>query len=270
MPYSHSTYFPKATDMVHMPRLRRASFYNAGAERMHALFSQLSFPALERVEFAYLDNLSPILKHLKRQVFASLPLTHLRIESCYFNELKFMQLLGRFPLLRTLELVDVEDISSNFLNGLSAHPPTQDWICPRLETLSFDGCSTVNWDALRGLVESRLPANSSIRMVKPPNKDFVRGNTLLSSSASSYAAQQQRQHMSSASSSSFSTSVRSGGSSSASRSSSGTGPKRLKTIDLTRCHQISQEMIQWLRMYVSEVRCDSVKTYWGEYGFGSA
>lgn len=114
--YSHSTYFPKATDMVHMPRLRRASFYNAGAERMHAIFSQLSFPALERVEFAYLDNLSPILKHLKRQVFASLPLTHMRIESCYFNELKFMQLLGRFPLLRTLELIDVEDISSNFLN----------------------------------------------------------------------------------------------------------------------------------------------------------
>ncbi|KLO15988.1 hypothetical protein SCHPADRAFT_823890 [Schizopora paradoxa] len=270
--YSHSTYFPKATDMVHMPRLRRASFYNAGAERMHAIFSQLSFPALERVEFAYMDNLSPILKHLKRQVFTSLPLTHFRIESCYFNELKFMQLLARFPLLKTLELIDVEDISSNFLNGLSAHPPTQDWICPRLETLSFDGCSTVNWDALRGLVESRLPANSSSRMVKPPNKDFVRGNTLLSSSASSYAAQQQNRHSSSVSSS-FSSSVSTGGSTGtkyATNRASGTVPKRLKTLDLTRCHQISQEMIQWLRMYVSEVRCDSVKTYWGEYGFSSS
>jgi len=240
---------------------------------MLALFSLLSFPALERVEFAYLDNLTPILKHLKRQVFTSLPLTHLRIESCYFNELKFVQLLGRFPLLRTLELVDVEDISSNFLNGLSAPPPTQDWICPRLETLSFDGCTSVTWDSLRGLVESRLPANSSSRMVKPLNKDFVRGNTLVSSSASSYAAQQQRRPLSSASSS-FSSSVKSGGSSSAKytsgrSSTSGTVAKRLKTVDLTRCHQISQEMIQWLRMYVSEVRCETLKTYWGEYGFGS-
>ena len=35
-------------------------------------------------------------------------------------------------------------------------------------------------------------------------------------------------------------------------------------IDLTRCHQISKEMVQWLRMYVAEVKCEAVKSVWGE------
>ena len=33
--------------------------------------------------------------------------------------------------------------------------------------------------------------------------------------------------------------------------------QRLQTIDVRRCHQISREMVQWLRMYVPEVRCES-------------
>jgi hypothetical protein len=42
------------------------------------------------------------------------------------------------------------------------------------------------------------------------------------------------------------------------------GPLRLKAIDVTRCNQISKEMIQWLRMYVAEVKCESAKGIWGE------
>lgn len=41
-------------------------------------------------------------------------------------------------------------------------------------------------------------------------------------------------------------------------------PQRLQSIDLTRCHQISKEMVQWLRMYVAEVKCETVKSVWGE------
>ena len=122
---SHATipnnvYFPKESDMVRLPRLKRAYFYYAGIERMHAVFSQLLFPALERVEFSFMENLTPIIKHLQRQSFISLPLKHLRIESCFFNELKLIKLLHRLPTLHTLELVDVEDISSDFLRVSTA------------------------------------------------------------------------------------------------------------------------------------------------------
>ena len=42
------------------------------------------------------------------------------------------------------------------------------------------------------------------------------------------------------------------------------GPQRLQMIDVTRCNQISKEMVQWLRMYVALVKCESAKGVWGE------
>ena len=107
--------YPKASDMIELPRLKKASFYYAGIERVQSIFSQLAFPALEELEFCYMDNVTPVLRHLKRQTFTSFPLKHLRIESCYFNELKLVKLLGRLKSLQVLELVEVDDISSNFL-----------------------------------------------------------------------------------------------------------------------------------------------------------
>jgi hypothetical protein len=77
--------------------------------------SQLSFPALESLEFCYLNNVTPILQRLENQSFTSLPLRYLRIESCLFNELKFVSLLRRLTSLVTLELVDNEDVTSNLL-----------------------------------------------------------------------------------------------------------------------------------------------------------
>lgn len=41
-------------------------------------------------------------------------------------------------------------------------------------------------------------------------------------------------------------------------------PQRLQSIDLTRCHQISKEMVQWLRMYVADVKCDTAKGVWDD------
>lgn len=124
------TLFPRESEMVALPRLKRASFYYSGVERTTALFAQLSFPALRSLEFAYLENLTPVLRHLKRQAVSlsimgddgvegrgsGLPLERLRVEACLFNELKLVRLLKRLPSIRTLELVEVEDVSGHFLH----------------------------------------------------------------------------------------------------------------------------------------------------------
>jgi hypothetical protein len=104
-----------ATRTVQLPRLRKASFHCAGIMRSRMTLSQLSFPALESLEFCYLNNVTPILQRLENQSFTSLPLRYLRIESCLFNELKFVSLLRRLTSLVTLELVDNEDVTSNLL-----------------------------------------------------------------------------------------------------------------------------------------------------------
>ncbi|KAL5524334.1 hypothetical protein ACEPAF_9474 [Sanghuangporus sanghuang] len=331
--HSHTAY-PRESEMVHLPRLKSASFYYSGQLRTTALLAHMSFPALERLEFAYLDNLTPAFAHLKRQACSipaewerdevevpvpgrrtsrgrmsgsgsgswtgqeemgmtfrtGLPLKALRIESCLFNELKLVRLLRRFPTLRSLELVDVEDVSASFLNGLST-PTSQhtnmnanEWICPLLDTLSFDGCSALSWDALRALVEARLPVadSASARLLGPASaRSRTKGVYSISSSgagngssASGYAAQQQQQqqHSSSAAASSRVSRTSSGAASLKDGLGLGLGlelPRRIRVVDLTRCPQISKEMIAWLRMYVSEVRVrrEAEQTYWGEGGF---
>lgn len=121
--------YPQESEMVALPRLKKASFYYSGIERTTALFAQLSFPALRSLEFAYLENLTPVLRHLKRQAVSlsisgdtsgeargyGLPLERFRVEACLFNELKLVRLLKRLPSLRTLELVDLEDVSAHIL-----------------------------------------------------------------------------------------------------------------------------------------------------------
>jgi hypothetical protein len=101
--------------VLRLPRLAKASFYYAGVMRTHALLGQISLPALESLEFCYLDNLTPVIKHLQAQSLISLPLRYLRIESTFFNELMFVRLLRCLPSLVTLELIDSGDASSNFL-----------------------------------------------------------------------------------------------------------------------------------------------------------
>ena len=111
--------------VVKLPRLVKASFYYAGNMRVRILLSQISFPALESLEFCYLDNLTPILEYLRQQSLTSLPLRHLRIESSFFNEPKFVTLLKRLMSLTTLELIDVEDVSSFLLKVSLCYPGFQ-------------------------------------------------------------------------------------------------------------------------------------------------
>jgi len=235
--------------VLRLPRLIKASFYYAGITRTRMLFSQVSFPALESIEFCYLDNMTSVLGHLQTQSLTSLPLRYLRIESSFFNELKFVKLLRRLPSLVTLELVDVEDASSNFLKGLSAPSTAQAWICPKLETLNLDGCTALDWDSLRTFIESRLPAHSPTyqrQYTNNPSRFPLLSVPISTSSASAAAA------------ASAYTRGR------INKSAVLVGPRRLRSIDVTRCHQISKEMVQWLRMYVADVRCEPAKGVWGE------
>lgn len=227
-----------AAKVVRLPRLTKASFYYAGNIRTRLLLSQVTFPALQSLDLSYLDNLTPILEHLRQQSLTSLPLQHLRIESSLFNESKFVNLLRRLMSLTTLELIDIEDISCFLLKNLSAPPASHPWICPKLERLNLDGCTTLEWDALRTLVESRL----SGKLSQLPSSATPGPRPVSSASASAYIH-----------------------SLASTRCSSPVpGPRRLSSVDVTRCHQISKEMVQWLRMYVRDVRCESVKSIWGD------
>ena len=112
------------TRSISLPRLRKASFYYSGNLRTRTVLTLLSFPALERIELCYLDNVSPMLEALRRQSLTVLPLRHLRIESCFFNELRFARLLPRLTSLTSLELVDVEDVTSNLMRVSTGAPST--------------------------------------------------------------------------------------------------------------------------------------------------
>ncbi|KAF8442927.1 hypothetical protein L210DRAFT_3534464 [Boletus edulis BED1] len=223
--------------VVKLPRLVKASFYYAGNMRVRMLLSQISFPALESLEFCYLDNLTRILEYLRQQSLTSLPLRHLRIESSFFNESKFVTLLKRLMSLTTLELIDIEDVSGFLLKSLSTPPTSHPWICPKLERLSLDGCTSLEWDSLRSFVESRLSGKSPQLPSSPMTA--IRGVSSASASAHIHAL-------------------------AAGRCSSLPAPRRLTSIDITHCHQINKEMVQWLRMYVPDVCCDPAKGVWGE------
>jgi len=226
---------------VHLRKLTKVSLYYAGIALARQIMSQITFPNLEALEMSYLENVTPILHLLYTQALTRLPLRHLRIETCLFNELKFVNLLRRLPSLITLELVDVEDLSSNLLKGLSSSQP---WVCPRLESLTVDGCTALDWDSLRTFVESRLPANPHAYT------KFHSTPMSISSTASAAAAAYVRSRALHTYHNAHPSVIQ--------------GPQRLRAIDVTRCNQISKEMVQWLRMYVANVKCEPAKDIWGE------
>lgn len=96
---------------IQLPRLKKASFYYVGIALTREIMSHIAFPNLESLELAYLENVTPILHLLYAQALTRLPLKYLRIESCLFGEMKFINLLRKLPSLVTLELMDIEDIS---------------------------------------------------------------------------------------------------------------------------------------------------------------
>ena len=112
---SESRTIGSSTDLIHLPHLTKISFYYSGSNRTLSVLDRISFPALERIDIGYLDDAGPFFDILHRQSLSSLPLQHLRMESVYFGEAKLVRLLQRLPSLHTLDLVDVEDLSSDIL-----------------------------------------------------------------------------------------------------------------------------------------------------------
>ncbi|KAG6837184.1 hypothetical protein H0H93_013411 [Arthromyces matolae] len=212
--------------LIQLCRLTNISFYYSGIGLTRQIMSHIAVPNLNSLELCYLENVTPVIHLLHTQAPGRLPLQHLRIESCLLNEIKFVNFLRRVPSLVSLQLIDVDNTSTGFLKGLSSSQP---WICPRLEVLSVDGCTDFDWDALRSLVESRLPAIP----IHPP----CPSQTLVRTRSDKRALCQNDQSPST--------------------------PRRLRHIDVTRCTQISKEMIQWLRMYVADVKCGPAKVSWG-------
>ena len=96
---------------IQLPRLKKASFYYAGIAHTREIMSHIAFPNLESLELAFLENVTPVLHLLYAQALTRLPLKYLRIESCLFGEMNFINLLRKLPSLVTLELVDIEDVS---------------------------------------------------------------------------------------------------------------------------------------------------------------
>ncbi|KAF8158356.1 hypothetical protein B0H34DRAFT_655944 [Crassisporium funariophilum] len=227
------------TSKIHLARLKKASFYYAGIAHTREIMSHISFPNLESLELSFLENVNPVLHLLYAQALTRLPLKYLRIEACLFGELKFMNLLRKLPSLVTLELVDIEDISHHSLKALSSTHP---WVCPRLEFMTLDGCMSFDWDSLRTFVESRLPATQVYQRFHTSVASIV---STASAAAADHARIKNRQDRNA-------------------HSALLGGPQRLLMIDVTRCNQISKEMVQWLRMYVASVKCEPAKGVWGE------
>ncbi|KAH9480329.1 hypothetical protein JR316_0006927 [Psilocybe cubensis] len=228
------------TNKIHLPRLKKMSFYYSGIFFTREIMSHISFPALETLDLGYLEDATSLVQLVYAQALTRLPLKHLRIETCNFNEMKFVNLLRKLPSLVTLEFVEVEDISNVFFKALSLPQP---WTCPHLEYVTLDGCTSFAWDSLRSFIESRLPADPHAY------KRYHHSTAPKMSSASAAAADYVRMK------------------SLQERNPHGAllaAPQRIQMIDVTRCNQISQEMIQWLRMYVASVKCESAKGVWGQ------
>ncbi|TFK74862.1 hypothetical protein BDN72DRAFT_759242 [Pluteus cervinus] len=237
-----NTQHPPTGKLIQLPRLKKASFHYVGSALTQHIFSQVTVPNLESLQMCYLQNVTPILQSLYAQALTRLPLRYLRIESSLFNEMTFVTLLRRLPSIVRLELVDIEDVSSYFLKVLSSSQP---WICPRLESLTLDGCTSLEWEYLRSLIESRLPANS--QAYSRQGIPLAPGITMLSSASAAAAAHaRSKSHPN----------IR------VTQPPVVFSAQRLRLVDVTRCSQISKEMVQWLRMYVADVKCEVTKGSW--------
>lgn len=112
---------PPLSTTIHLRRLTKVSFYYTGISLTRQVMGQIALPNLESLEMCYLENVTPVLNLLYTQALTRLPLRYLRIETCLFNEIKFLNLLRRLGSLVTLELIDVEDASSNLLKVCLYH-----------------------------------------------------------------------------------------------------------------------------------------------------
>ncbi|KAJ3542575.1 hypothetical protein NMY22_g3458 [Coprinellus aureogranulatus] len=258
---------------ISLPKLRSLTLYYASPA--HHLLPLLSLPGLQHLTLAFLQNISSILQCLYTQALTRLPLKTVRIESCVFNEIVFINLMRRLNGLLKLEMVDCEDLSGGALRNLTSLTPNAPSPLPRVTHLTLDGCTSLDFDSLRIFVEARLPPNPhTFKRFHTSAKEIVSSASEAARLAEA-ARQTKARHTSASACASASAATIANANASASTgvaSASNVGgpgdmllhPARLVSIDVTRCTQISKEMVQWLRMYVAEVKCESAKGMWGD------
>lgn len=115
---------------ISLPKLRSLTLYYATPA--HHLLPLLSLPGLQHLTLAFLQNISSVLQGLYTQALTRLPLKTIRIESCIFNEIVFINLMRRLNGLVRLEMVDCEDLSGGALrvrHRLILFSPSSNQIC---------------------------------------------------------------------------------------------------------------------------------------------
>lgn len=113
---------------ISLPKLRSLTLYYASPA--HHLLPLLSLPGLQHLTLAFLQNISSTLQCLYTQALTRLPLKTMRIESCIFNEIVFINLMRRLNGLVRLEMVDCEDLSGGALrvSPLFSHIVTRSFL----------------------------------------------------------------------------------------------------------------------------------------------
>jgi hypothetical protein len=242
--------------VIRLPRLRSLSLCACGNARVRALLAHLVFPALEDLELSCVDDVTAVLAHLASHRRS---LRRLRIDSCSFSETQLVRLLHFVPDLVTLEVVDSDDVSSELLRVSPAPPsacadahafllqilcepaPAQPWLCPSLEALSLEGCASVAWSDLRNLVEARLPSHSrSYRTWSPaPGVSWTTDHPIQRPPAKAVSLH-----------------ARAMSSPPADCVDVFGWPCRLRSLDVTRCHRLSSDMVRWLRRTGCAVKYD--------------
>lgn len=137
----------------------------------------------------------------------------------------------------------------------------------------MDGCTSLDFDSLRIFVEARLPPNPHTFKRFHNNAKEIVSSASEAARLAEAAKQTKARHASASASASAAAAAAPSASGNAGAAGAGNvgvagdmllHPARLASIDVTRCTQISKEMVQWLRMYVAEVKCESAKGMWGD------
>ncbi|KAF9013221.1 hypothetical protein BDQ17DRAFT_1231550 [Cyathus striatus] len=148
------------------------------------LLSVTVFPSLEILRLSKLTrNLDGALMTLSQTVPL---LTELQIRSCLIaNAETLIQFLKATPLVQTLEMSSLTDISGKVLEVLAPFESkndanssnTPDALCPSLTRLNVSYCNDVKTGPLHRLVKARLPDSSELSQ----NKDILYGKSRMKS-----------------------------------------------------------------------------------------
>ncbi|EJU03085.1 hypothetical protein DACRYDRAFT_99472 [Dacryopinax primogenitus] len=163
---------PPNSGSILLPKLSQLVLASCGTNRAQYLLRILILPRLERLELDNLGEITQVLRDFDIKA-EHLPLRHIRVEACLFNELRLMHLFMKWSGIETIELIECEDVSDNLLRGLSEPPGAEKWILPQLKYVSLEGCSNIHDTELVRFVSSRVQGRDSHSEVLPSRLQSV-------------------------------------------------------------------------------------------------